>query len=120
MGPSITRGVVTVTLVPLLMAEFPSLLRLVFAELRAVAVHHELVLMMVTHAIPFGALMLPLGISTPISGTAPTGSVAIGSIGLSGRVGHGRRCIIARAIAAANPDGRASLRNAEPPARSRK
>jgi hypothetical protein len=34
MRPAFTRGIVAVTLVPLLMAEFPSLLRLVFAEFR--------------------------------------------------------------------------------------
>src|SRR5215470_6646174 len=109
MRPAFTRGVVAVTLVPLLMAEFPLLLRLVLAELRAVAVYQVLLLLMVSQAVPFGTLVLPLGIFTPVSGPAPAGSVAIGPI-RSGRVVSRRRCIVARAVAAADPDGKTSLR----------
>src|SRR5215472_6624915 len=112
MRPAFTRGVVAVTLVPLLMAEFPSLVRLVFAEFRAVAIHHELLLMMVAQTIPFGSLVLPFRIFTPVSGSAPSGSVFMGPVVRLGRgvVIGGRRCIVAPAIAAADLDGKASLR----------
>src|SRR5262245_26029756 len=111
MRPAFARGVVAVTLMPLLMTELPALLRLVFAELRAVPVHLELLLMMVAQTIPFGALVLSFGIFTPITAAAPPGSVAMGAvIRLSRSIVHRRWCIIAWAVAAANPDGKASLR----------
>src|SRR5262249_13104572 len=68
--------------------------------------------MVIAQTIPFGTLMLPLGIFTPISGAAPAGSVAIGSvvIRLSGRRVHGCGCIVTRAVAAADPDGKTGLR----------
>src|SRR5215471_13902463 len=110
MRPTFTRGVVAVTLVPLLVAEFQLLLRLVFAEFRAVAVHHALLLVVLAQTVPFGALVLPLGIFAPISG-APTGSVAIRPVvRLSGSVINGRRCVVARTIAAADSNGKTSLR----------
>src|SRR5262249_40523988 len=113
MRPAFPRGVVAVTLVPLLMAEFPSLLRLVFAEFRAVAIHHELLLMMVAQTIPLGSLVLPFRIFTPVSGSVPSGSVFIGPVVRLSRgvvVGGRRRCVVAWAIAAADLDGKASLR----------
>src|SRR5262249_18596193 len=76
----VTGAVIAVALVPLLVPEFPALLCLVFKELRAVAVHHALLFVMLAQAIPFGSLMLPFGIFTPISGAAPGLSVAIGTI----------------------------------------
>src|SRR5215472_8598576 len=104
MRPAFTRGGVAVTLVPLFMAEFVALLRLVFTELRAVAIHLEFLLMMVAQTVPFGALVLPLAIFSPISGAAPTGS--IGPVkGLRRSIIHRRRCIVARAVATADPDG---------------
>src|SRR5215472_1312703 len=110
MRATFTRGVIAVTLVPLLMAEFIPLLRLVFAKLRAVAIHLEFFLMMVAQAVPFGTLVLSLRIFTPISGASPAGSIAIAVIRLSGRViGRGRR-IVARAVAAADSDGKTCLR----------
>src|SRR5262249_43326598 len=105
MRPAITGRVVAVTLVPLFMTEFLSFLGLVFTQLGAVTVHLELLLVMVAQTVPFGALVLSLRIFTPISGAAPARSVAIGWIvGPSGRVVHRRRCIVARAIAAAELD----------------
>src|SRR5262249_13389772 len=107
MRPAFARGRVAVTLVPLFMPEFVSFLRLVFTELRAVPIHLESLLMMVAQTVPFGALVLPFGTLTPISRAAPTGSIGP-VIGLSGSIVHRRRCIVARAVAAANLDGKAS------------
>src|SRR5262249_7087288 len=67
--------VVSVPLVPLLVAELPALLGLVFPQFRAIAVHVSLALLMVAQSTPFGSLVLPDGIFPPISGPAPSWTV---------------------------------------------
>jgi hypothetical protein len=58
---------ISISLVPLLVPEFPPLLRLVLPQFGAVAFHKSLSLLVVVQTIPFGPFVLPLGIFTPIS-----------------------------------------------------
>ena len=78
--PSITRRSmrwtvgsikISVALVPLLVAELPPLLLLMFPQFRAVPIAEALALVVVVKTIPFSSLMLSLRVFTPISGPIP-------------------------------------------------
>src|SRR5262245_29218181 len=103
------RGVVvSVPLVPLLVAELPPLLGLVFPQFRAIAVHVSLALLMVAQAIPFGSSVLPVGIFPPIPGAAPGGTIGPVHVGDSRAIVNWRGRIIPLAVTA-NLDRETSL-----------
>src|SRR5262245_4374028 len=107
MRGTIRSVVASIPLTPLLVTELPSLLALVFPQFRAIAVHVSLTLLMVAQAIPFGSSVLPVGIFSPIPGTAP--SRPIGPVRVrESRAGVCRRRIGARAVTA-NLDRETSL-----------
>lgn len=68
---TVSRVIISVSLVPLLMPEFPLLLRVMFAQFRAVPINKSLALLVVVETIPFGPFVLYFGIFTPISSATP-------------------------------------------------
>ncbi len=96
---TVRRVVVSVPLMPLLVPESPALFGLMLPQLRAIPVHVALGLLMSVQAAPFGSFVLPLGIFTPVSGAAPTGTVRPVPVVLTWAVVCGRH-IIPRTVTA--------------------
>src|SRR5438270_12948000 len=89
---TIGRVVVSVALVPLLVAKLPPLLLLVFPQFLAISVHVSLALVVVAQAIPFGSPVLPVRVLTPIAcAVLPIGILPIGNLRASRAIIHGRR-----------------------------
>jgi hypothetical protein len=107
MRGTIRSVVVSIPLVPLLVTELPTLLRLVFPQFPAITVHVSLALLVVVQAMPFGSSVLSVGVFTPIPGTAPAGT--IGTLGASRTIVYRRWRIISRTVTA-NSDRKTSLR----------
>jgi hypothetical protein len=94
MRGTIRSVVVSVPLVPLLVAELPPLLGLVFPQFGTIPVHVLLALLIVAQAIPFGSSVLPVAILHPISSAAGT----VGTVAASRAIVYRRARIIPRTV----------------------
>src|SRR5215831_1812454 len=101
--------VISIPLVPLLMAKLPPFLGLMFPQFLAIPIHESLALLVVVQAIPFGSFVLPGGVFSPIPGAAPAWTVGAVDVGASWSVVYRRGRIIPRTVTT-NLDRKTSLR----------
>src|SRR5262245_26814877 len=106
-GRTVAGIVVAVPLVPLFVAQFVSLLRLVLPELIAVAVQVSFFLLVVAQSAPFRAAMRAVRVHAPVARAAVGRSVPVplpgGAIHVA-VVRAGRAVAVAISRAAADPD----------------
>jgi len=99
-----------VALVPLLVAELPLFLGLMFPQFPAIPIDESLALLVIVKSMPFGSFMPSRGVFPPISGATPISvtipSATEGSVGTIEYVGtdrsivYRRRGIIPRSVPA--------------------